>query len=87
MKRLMISAFAAIALFAAATTMLRSHTPATGRAAGIFGRVMSLQTSAQRPRRQQASDRGFRGSLAGLFKDECNRSRLSKKASARCAIG
>ena len=41
MKRLMISAFAAIALFAA-TTMLRSHTPATGRAAG-FSDAMSLQ--------------------------------------------
>jgi hypothetical protein len=42
MKRLMISAFAAIALFAAATTMLRLHTPATGRAAG-FSDAMSLQ--------------------------------------------
>ena len=42
MKRLMISAFAAIALFAAATTMLRSHTPATDRAAG-FSDAMSLQ--------------------------------------------
>ena len=55
MKRLMISAFAAIALFAAATTMLRSHTPATGHAAG-FPDAMSLQ--AARARRQQASDRG-----------------------------
>jgi hypothetical protein len=42
MKRLMISAFAAIALFAAATTVLRSHTPATGSAAG-FSDTMSLQ--------------------------------------------
>jgi hypothetical protein len=42
MKRLMISAFAAIALFAAATTMLRSHTAATDRAAG-FSDAMSLQ--------------------------------------------
>jgi hypothetical protein len=42
MKRLMISAFAAIALFAAATTLLRSHTPAVGRAAG-FSDAMSLQ--------------------------------------------
>jgi len=42
MKRLMISAFAAIALFAAATTMLRSHTPATDRAVG-FSDAMSLQ--------------------------------------------
>ena len=31
MKRLMISAFAAVALLAAATTMLRSHTPSTDR--------------------------------------------------------
>jgi hypothetical protein len=42
MKRLMISAFAAIALFAAATTMLRSHTPATSRAAGSSD-AMALQ--------------------------------------------
>jgi hypothetical protein len=41
MKRLMISAFAAIALFAA-TTLLRSHTPAVGRAAG-FSDAMSLR--------------------------------------------
>ena len=41
MKRLMISAFAAIALFAAAATMLRSPTPATGHAAG-FSDAMSL---------------------------------------------
>jgi len=32
MKRLMISALAAVALFAAATTMLRSHTTSTDRA-------------------------------------------------------
>jgi hypothetical protein len=31
MKLLMISAFAAVALFAAATTMLRSHSPSTDR--------------------------------------------------------
>jgi hypothetical protein len=42
MKRLIISAFAAIALFAAATTMLRSHTPAAGRAAGSSD-AMSVQ--------------------------------------------
>jgi hypothetical protein len=42
MKRLMISVFAAIALFAAATTMLRSHTPPAGRA-GEFADAMSLQ--------------------------------------------
>ena len=42
MKRLMISALAAITLFAAATTMLRSHTPPTGRADG-FSDAMSLQ--------------------------------------------
>ena len=39
MKRLMISAIAAIALLAAATTMLRSHPPSAGRPAGM----MSLQ--------------------------------------------
>ena len=42
MKRLMISVFAAIALFAAATTMLRSHTPPAGRA-GDIADAMSLQ--------------------------------------------
>src|SRR5258707_7408657 len=42
MKRLMISAFAAVALFAAATTMLRSHTPAADRAVGSAD-AMSLQ--------------------------------------------
>jgi hypothetical protein len=31
MKRLLISGFAAVALFAAATTMLRSQSPSTGR--------------------------------------------------------
>ena len=35
MKRLMISAFAAIALLAAATTMLLSHAPSATRAAGM----------------------------------------------------
>jgi hypothetical protein len=39
MKRLMISAVAAIALLAAATSMLRSHAPSVGRPAGM----MSLQ--------------------------------------------
>lgn len=39
MKRLMISAFAAVALLAAATTILRSHPPSTGHSAGM----MSLQ--------------------------------------------
>ncbi len=41
-KRWMISAFAAIALLAAATTMLRSHSPATNRASVTAG-MMSLQ--------------------------------------------
>lgn len=40
MKRLMISAFAATALLAAATTMLRSHTPSADRPVAA---VMSLQ--------------------------------------------
>jgi hypothetical protein len=35
MKRLMTSAIAAIALFAAATTMLRSHSPSAGRPGGM----------------------------------------------------
>ncbi len=39
MKRLMISAIAAIALLAAATSMPRSHAPSAGRPAGM----MSLQ--------------------------------------------
>ena len=39
MKRLMISAVAAIALLAAATSMLRSHSPTAGRPSGM----MSLQ--------------------------------------------
>jgi len=39
MKRLMISAIAAIALLAAATSMLRSHAPSAVRPAG----TMSLQ--------------------------------------------
>ena len=39
MKRLTISAIAAIALLAAATGMLRSHSPSAGRPAGM----MSLQ--------------------------------------------
>jgi hypothetical protein len=42
MKRLMIYAFAAIALLGAATTMLRSHTAATDHAVG-FSDAMSLQ--------------------------------------------
>jgi len=39
MKRLMISAIAAIALLAVATSMLRSHSPSAARPAGM----MSLQ--------------------------------------------
>jgi hypothetical protein len=42
MKRLMISAFAAVALLAAATTMLRSHTPSADRPARSTS-TMSLQ--------------------------------------------
>jgi hypothetical protein len=42
MKRLMISAFAAIALLAAATTMLRSHTPSADRPVAAAG-MMTLQ--------------------------------------------
>ena len=42
MKLTMICAFAAVALLVAATTMLRSHTPAADRAAGSSG-MSSLQ--------------------------------------------
>ena len=42
MKRLMISAFAAVALLAAATTMLWSHSPSNARPA-ISADAMSLQ--------------------------------------------
>ena len=42
MKRLKISAFAVIALLAAATTMLRSHSPSAGSSAESAG-TMSLQ--------------------------------------------
>jgi hypothetical protein len=42
MKRLMISAFAAVALLAAATTMMQSHSPATNRVSVTAG-MMSLQ--------------------------------------------
>ena len=44
MKRLIISGLAAVALLAAATTMLRSHSPSTDRAAGAVD-VTSLQQS------------------------------------------
>ena len=44
MKLLMISGFAAVALLAAATTMLRSHSPSTDRPAGTAD-VTSLQQS------------------------------------------
>ena len=42
MKRLMISAFAVVALLAAATTVLQSHSSATRFSAGTAG-MMSLQ--------------------------------------------
>jgi hypothetical protein len=42
MKRLMVSAFAAVALLAAATTMLPWRSPATNRASVTAG-MMSLQ--------------------------------------------
>ncbi len=42
MKRLMISAFAAVAVLAAATTTLPSRSPATNRASVTAG-MMSLQ--------------------------------------------
>jgi class 3 adenylate cyclase len=45
MKRLMISALAAAALIAAATTVLRSHSPSTDRAAGMMS-LQELHTAA-----------------------------------------
>ena len=42
MRRLMISAFAVVAFFAAATTVLRSHSSATNFAVGSAG-AMSVQ--------------------------------------------
>jgi hypothetical protein len=42
MKRLMISAFAVVAFFAAATTVLRSHSSAINFAVGTAG-AMSVQ--------------------------------------------
>jgi hypothetical protein len=42
MKRLMISAFAVVAMLAAATTVLRSHSSAPSFSAGIAG-MMSVQ--------------------------------------------
>lgn len=44
MKRVMISGLAAVALLAAATTMLRSHSPSTDRPVGAVD-VTSLQQS------------------------------------------
>jgi len=44
MKRLMISGLAAVALLAAATTMLRSHSPSTDRPVGAAD-MASLQKS------------------------------------------
>ncbi len=48
MKRLMISALAAVALLAAATNMLRSHSPSTDRLVGGAGMptLQQLQNSA-----------------------------------------
>ena len=44
MKRLMTSAIAAIALFAAATSMLRSHSPSAGRPSGMMS-LQEMQTT------------------------------------------
>ena len=45
MKRLMTSAIAAIALLAAATSMLRSHSPSAGRPSGMMS-LQALHTTA-----------------------------------------
>jgi hypothetical protein len=44
MKRLMISGLAAVALLAAAATMLRSHSPSTDRTVGTTGMASSQQS-------------------------------------------
>lgn len=44
MKRLMTVAIAAIALLAAATTMLRSHSPSAGRPAGMSLQELHMTT-------------------------------------------
>ncbi len=44
MKRLMLSAVAAIALLAAATSMLRSHSPTAGRPVGMIS-LQELHTT------------------------------------------
>jgi hypothetical protein len=48
MKQVVISAFAAIALLTAATTMLRSHSPSSDRLVGAAGMptLQQLQSSA-----------------------------------------
>jgi hypothetical protein len=43
MKRLLISAFAVVAMLAAATTVLRSHSSATRFSAGTAGMMMPEQ--------------------------------------------
>ncbi|MDO9061635.1 MAG: hypothetical protein Q7U92_21800 [Bradyrhizobium sp.] len=44
MKRLMISAIAAIAMLAAATNMLRSHSPSAGRPVGMMSQDLRTAT-------------------------------------------
>ena len=56
MKRLMISGFAAVALLAAATTMLWSHSLSTGRHVGAAD-MTSLQEHPHLGRHKQAPDR------------------------------
>ncbi len=65
MKRLMISALAAVALFAAATTMLRSHTT-SDRPCGCD----VVAGICDDDRRQQVADREFRGSVDGLLEGD-----------------
>jgi hypothetical protein len=48
MKRLMISALAAVALFVAATTMLRSHTTSPDRAGAASSQGLATKTDANK---------------------------------------
>jgi hypothetical protein len=46
MKRLLISGFTVFALLAAATTALRSHSPATGFSVGPVGMILAQELGA-----------------------------------------
>ena len=66
MKRLLISGFVAVALLAVATT-LRSHSIISAERSTVTTGVALVEEIAGRRGRNQASDRGVRGYVAGLF--------------------